>query len=72
MLMMLVLDELLVYGISLDAFRAKSVRDIRNDSVAKERDGRTAAKATGRNHVGTARRNLRYVDQRSPQQRASA
>ena len=36
-LVVLVLDELLVYGISLDALRAESVDGIRNNEVVEER-----------------------------------
>ena len=72
MLVVLVLDELLVHVVGLDTLRTKPIDGVRHTNDMEEWGGRTSVKAAERNRVGTVQRNLQYVGQRSPQQRASA
>ena len=71
MLVVLVVDELLIYGVGLDTLCAEPIDRVRHTKGGEERGGRTFVKAIGRNRAGTVRRNLRCVCQRSLRQLTS-
>jgi hypothetical protein len=66
---MFVLDELLINGVGLDALRAKSFGNVKNNK-GQGVVGQTFVKAAEQNRVGTVKSNPRYVDQHSLRRQA--